>query len=379
MRLTIDTSPIHSKPSGIGFYVVKLLEELTQMATESSIDLNPVLQISFKSALRGNFSPPNPLKPYANLKYVPIPIKVTNFLIRHPKLFLPLFERSFGSTDIFHGTNYTVFPFRKSRQVMTIYDVTFIKYPQYSNTIVQGYADRVRRCLQWTDLVLTISESSKRDIVQYLGFDADRIVVTPLASRYGIGYQKTPSNFKGYDLNRPFILFVSTIEPRKNLIGLIEAFDQLKRTQKIDHDLVLVGQKGWLYEPIFERIARSPYRDSIYHLDYLDDDLVAEFYKRADVFVYPSHYEGFGMPVLEAMTLGTPVICSNNSSLPEVAGDAAVMIDSIDEIAIADAIIEVIGDRTLRQELIQRGTDRAMQFSWRHTAEKTLKAYQLLA
>jgi glycosyltransferase involved in cell wall biosynthesis len=379
MRLTIDTSPIHSKPSGIGFYVVKLLEELTQMAAESSIELNPVLQISFKSALRGNFSPPDSVKPYANLKFVPIPIKVTNFLIRYPKLFLPLFERSFGLTDIFHGTNYTVFPFRKSRQVMTIYDVTFIRYPQYSNTIVQGYADRVRRCLQWTDLVLTISESSKRDIVQYLGFDADRIVVTPLASRYGIGYQKTVPGFKGYDLNRPFILFVSTIEPRKNLIGLIEAFDRLKRTQKIEHDLVLVGQKGWLYEPIFERIAQSPYRDNIYHLDYLPDDIVAEFYRRADVFVYPSHYEGFGLPVLEAMTLGAPVVCSNSSSLPEVAGDAAIMIDAGDEIAIADGMMQVIGDRTLRQALIQRGTDRATQFSWRYTAEKTLNAYRLLA
>lgn len=378
LRITIDTSPIHPKPSGIGFYVVKLLEELTQMATEAAIEVNPVLQISFKSALRGNFSPPNPLKSYANLKYAPIPIKATNFLIRHPKLFLPLFERSFGLTDIFHGTNYTVFPFRKSRQVMTIYDVTFIKYPQYSNTIVQGYADRVRRCLKWTDLVLTISESSKQDIVKYLNFESDRIIVTPLASRYGLGYQSNIPVFNGYELTRPFILFVSTIEPRKNILGLIEAFDRLKRTQKIEHDLVLVGQKGWLYEPIFERIARSPYRDNIYHLDYLPDNAVAEFYRKADVFVYPSHYEGFGLPVLEAMTLGTPVVCSNSSSLPEVAGDAAIMIDAEDELAIANGIMRVIDDRKLRQELIRRGYDRATRFSWRRTAEETLKAYRLL-
>jgi glycosyltransferase involved in cell wall biosynthesis len=203
--------------------------------------------------------------------------------------------------------------------------------------------------------------------------------VTPLASRYGIGYQKTVPNFKGYDLNRPFILFVSTIEPRKSIIGMIEAFDRLKRPQKIEHDLVLVGQKGWLDEPIFERIARSPYRDNIYHLDYLPDDIVAEFYRKADVFVYPSHYEGFGLPVLEAMTLGAPVVCSNSSSLPEVAGDAAILIDAGDEMAIADGMMQVIGDRTLRQALIQRGTDRAIQFSWRHTAEKTSKAYQILA
>lgn len=379
LRITIDTSPIQPNPSGIGFYVVKLLEELTNMAAETAIELNPVLQISIKSALRGNFSPPDPLKVFTNIKYVPIPIKATNFLIRHPQLFLPLFEKSFGLTDIFHGTNYTVFPFRRSRQIMTIYDLTFIKYPKYSNTIVQGYADRVRRCLHWTDLVLTISESSKHDIVKHLGFDADRIIVTPLASRYNLGAQSGTLAFDDYDLSQPFILFVSTIEPRKNILGLIEAFDYLKQTQKIQHNLVLIGQKGWLYEPIFERIARSPYRDHIYHLNYLPDDVVMEFYRKADCFVYPSHYEGFGLPVLEAMTLGTPVICSNNSSLPEVSGDAAIMIDAGDDMAIANAIMQVIDDRPFREELIQRGYAQARTFSWRETAKKTLRAYQLLA
>jgi glycosyltransferase involved in cell wall biosynthesis len=378
LRITIDTTPILPKPSGIGFYVMKLLEELTPMAIAEAIQLEPIYQISLKSAIRGDFSAPTPLLPYKQLKYFPLPVKLTNLFIRYPKLFLPLFERSLGFADIFHGTNYTVFPFRHSRKVMTVYDLTFIKYPHYSNTIVQAYADRVRRCLRWTDLILTISASSKQDIVEYLGFPADRIVVTPLASRYGIGYQGKAQPFTGYDLARPFILFVSTIEPRKNLIGLIEAFDYLKRTQKIAHDLVLVGQKGWLYEPIFERIARSPYRESIHHLDYLPDEQVAEFYRRADVFVYPSHYEGFGLPVLEAMTLGCPVVCSDNSSLPEVAGDAAVMIDAADEMAIADGIARVIGDRAFRQELVQCGYDRAARFSWRYTAEATLRAYRLL-
>ena len=379
LRITIDTSPVLSKSSGIGFSVLKILEELTKITIESEIEIQPVYQVSLNNALLRRSSTPELLKPYTNLKSVPIPIKITNLCIRYPKLFLPVFERSFGSCDIFHGTNYTVYPFRKSRQVLTIYDLTFIKYPQYCNNIVQAYADRVRRCLRWTDLILTISESSKRDIIRHLGFDADRIIVTPLASRYGAGYKPDVPAFQAYDLTRPFILFVGTIEPRKNIVGLIEAFDILKRTQKTDHDLVLVGQKGWLYEPIFERIARSPYRDSIYHLDYLPDDVVAEFYRRADVFLYPSHYEGFGMPVLEAMTLGAPVICSNNSSLPEVAGDAAVMIDAEDEIAIADAILKLIGDRAFRQELITKGYDQALKFSWRRTAERTVEGYQALA
>ena len=378
LRITIDTSPVLPRLSGIGFYIVKLLEELIQIAAESNVELKLVHQLSFKSAFRGDFSTPELLKPYTNLKVVPFPVRVTNLCLRYPKLFLPLFDQSFGSSDIFHGTNYTVYPLRKSRNVLTIYDLTFVKYPQYCNKTVRAYTRRVRQCLDWTDLILTISESSKRDIIEYLGFDADRIVVTPLASRYGAGYQAHVPAFKPYNLTRPFILFVSTIEPRKNIVGLIEAFDILKRTQKIDHDLVLVGQKGWLYEPIFERISRSPYRDSIHHLDYLPDDVVAEFYKRADVFVYPSHYEGFGLPVLEAMTLGTPVVCSNNSSLPEVAGDAAVMIDAEDEMAIADGIMKVIGDRTFRQKLIEQGREQALKFSWGRTAQETLKGYRTL-
>ena len=378
LRITIDTSPVLPRLSGIGFYVVKLLEELTQIAVESNIELKPIHQLSLKSTFRGDFSTPELLKPYTNLNVVPFPVRATNLCLHYPKLFLPLFDQSFGSSDIFHGTNYTVYPLRKSRNVLTIYDLTFVKYPQYCNKTVRAYAHRVRRCLDWTDLILTISESSKRDIVEYLGFDTDRIVVTPLASRYGMGYQPNIPTFRPYDLNHPFILFVSTIGPRKNLIGLIEAFEALKRTQKIKHDLVLIGQKGWLYEPIFERIARSPYRDSIHHLDYLPDDVVAEFYRRADIFVYPSHYEGFGLPVLEAMTLGTPVVCSNNSSLPEVAGDAAVMIDAEDEMAIADAILKVIGDRVFRQELIAKGYEQALKFSWGHTAQETLKGYRIL-
>ncbi len=381
LRITIDTSPILPQPSGIGFYVVKLLEELTQLVVDEAISIEPMHQISLKSSIRGDFAAPAPLHSYRNLRYFPLPVKITNLFMRYPKLFLPLFESAFGFGDIFHGTNYTVFPLRRSRKVMTIYDLTFIKYPHYSNAIVQAYADRVRRCLSWTDLVLTISESSKQDIVNYLGFPDERVVVTHLASRYSVADAQRAEvvpTIANYDLHRPYILFVSTIEPRKNILALVEAFEHLKKNDQISHDLVLVGQKGWLYKPIFERIARSPYRDSIHHLDYLTNDEVADFYRHADVFVYPSHYEGFGLPVLEAMTLGCPVVCSDNSSLPEVAGDAAVLVEAGDVMQIATGIGQVVGDRTFRQDLIQRGFVQAQQFTWRSTAERTLQAYKSL-
>ncbi|WP_263970717.1 glycosyltransferase family 4 protein [Leptolyngbya sp. KIOST-1] len=178
--------------------------------------------------------------------------------------------------------------------------------------------------------------------------------------------------------DRPYILFVSTLEPRKNVVRLIQAFDQLKTQHQINHQLVLVGQKGWQFEPIFEAIAASPWRHHIRHLDYLSDAEVAYCYQNADVFAYPSLYEGFGLPVLEAMTLGCPVVTANTSSLPEVAGDAALMVDPTSVEELAEALGRVIGDRALRQTLIERGYQQADQFSWTRTAKSTLAAYRSL-
>jgi glycosyltransferase involved in cell wall biosynthesis len=161
-------------------------------------------------------------------------------------------------------------------------------------------------------------------------------------------------------------------------VRLIQAFDQLKATHRVDHHLVLVGQKGWQFDPIFEAIAASPWQHHICHLNYLSDAEVAYCYANADVFAYPSLYEGFGLPVLEAMTLGCPVVTANTSSLPEVAGDAALMIDPTSVEELAAALWQVIGNRTQRQTMIQQGYQQAAQFSWTRTAKATLAAYRSL-
>lgn len=381
LRVSIDATPILPKPSGIGLYTLNLIQELAQLSVAENLELSISFQPSLKSLLKGKWDYPAPLQPYrSQIQTFPFPVRFSNGFIRFPGLFLPPIESLFGRPDLYHGTNYTVFPFWRSRTVLTIYDLTFIRYPQFANATVKTYADRVRRCLAWTDLVVTISESSKRDIVEYLGFPVDRVWVTPLASRYQVSDRPAldlPATVP-YRFDKPYILFVSTIEPRKNIAGLIQAFNYLKETRRIEHDLVLIGQKGWLYESIFEEIARSPYRQDIHHLSYLSDAAVATFYARADVFVYPSHYEGFGLPVLEAMTLGAPVVSSRSSSIPEVAGDAALLVDPQSVEALAEAIFQVIDDRALRQTLIQKGKHQAAQFSWRETAKQTLNAYRLL-
>ncbi|MEQ9623729.1 glycosyltransferase family 4 protein [Coleofasciculus chthonoplastes] len=385
LKIVIDATPVQPNPSGVGLYVLNLIESLLKLQVQENFQLGIAYQPGFKNWLCGCFSLPDSLQQVSPLYLVPIPVRVSNFILSLPAnvAVSQYFENCLGSPDIVQGTNYSVYPCKNSRRIINIYDLSFIKYPDYIDATVATYKKRIKRYLQWTDLILTISESSKRDIVNYLGVNHQQIYVTPLASRYSSGYLKNHLRDQvmesiDYDFSQPYLLFVSTIEPRKNIQTLINAFNLLKQNVKIEHQLVLIGRKGWHHQPIFAAIENSPWNHHIHHLDYLCDEQVARFYSKADVFVYPSHYEGFGLPVLEAMTLGAPVVTSNTSSLPEVAGDAALLIDPNDPIHLAEAILKIISDTQFRQDLIQKGKERAKLFSWERTAQETLNAYKSL-
>lgn len=380
-KIVIDATPITPQPSGVGLYVANLIDCLWQLQRSQNFELGIMYQPSFKNWVTRNLALPESLQKYSESYLLPFPVRVTNLLLNSfPQAFPLLLEKYTNYPDIVHGTNFTVFPYQKSLKVITLYDLTFLRYPEYVDQVVANYAQRVKQCLQWTDLVITISESTKEDAINYLQISPEKIHVTTLASRYSPNYLSLERQEKlqqscPYDFRVPYILFVSTIEPRKNIDALIIAFNYLKQKYKIEHNLVLIGKKGWRYEPIFNAIAESPYQQNIHHLDYLSDDLVALFYTLAEVFVYPSHYEGFGLPVLEAMNLGTPVVTSNNSSLPEVVGDAGLLINPDDPIELAEAVLQVISDSQLQQDLIVKGQKRAQSFSWEKTAKETLKAY----
>ena len=382
-RFVIDATPISPKPSGIGFYVANLIHHLCCLQDQEKFQLEIAYQPGMKNWLTGKLDFPDYLKQYSNLHLLPLPVTVSNLITRFPNPLLTYLEGSYGSPDIVHGTNYVVYPCQESLRVMTIHDLTCIKYPNYIHSVVKTYANRIKHCLKWTDLVIAVSESSKRDIVNYLAVEPERIHVTPQASRYSSNYLSTEranqlQNECSYDFSKPYLLFVSTIEPRKNINSLIQAFNLLKETHNLEHQLVLIGHKGWLYQSIFDSIENSPWKHHIHYLGYLSDELVALFYSKADVFVYPSYYEGFGLPVLEAMTLGTPVITSNTSSLPEVAGDAAILIDPNNLEQLAEAILQVVSDSQVRQKLVHKGKERAKLFSWERTAKETINAYKSL-
>lgn len=383
-KIIIDATPITPRPSGVGLQIANLIDSLYSLQAEENFELGIVYQSGIQNWLRGNWNVPEALTQYTPVHLLPIPVRVSNLLLfpAYKSVWSSL-AKSWGNPDILHGTNYSVYPCDRCFKVMNIYDVAFLKYPDYVDAVAKSYLEKVKRCLQWTDLVLTISESSKQDIIQYLNVAPERVYVTPLASRYCSNYLSALnierlSQTANYDFSKPYLLFVSNIEPRKNIISIVIAFNSLKQKYKIEHDLVLIGRKGWNYQSIFAAIEASPYKQHIYHLDYLSDELVALFYARADVFVYPSYYEGFGLPVLEAMTLGAPVVASNTSSLPEVTGDAAILIDPNEPNNLAEAIWEVSNNSQMRQKLIQKGKERAKQYSWQQNAWETLKAYRSL-
>jgi glycosyltransferase involved in cell wall biosynthesis len=386
VKLTIDITSVMAQPGGIGLYGVNLVRGLASLAETPSWPQDWHLELFYqpglKNALRGRYGLPElwadafdgnaDRRP--DYRLLPVPVRLSNLVIRYPWLWNAPIERVCGSPTLFHGLNYTIFPFRHSRKVITIHDLTFLKYPQYATPTVRAYATQVKQCLRWTDLVLTVSENTKQEIVDYLGFPADRVVVTPLASRLARDRPRRPGAISAPIWPRPYLLFVSTLEPRKNLTSLITAFEMLKRD--LDLDLLLIGQRGWLDQPILAQISRSAYQSSIHRLRYVPDGQLVEFYRQAEAFVYPSHYEGFGLPVLEAMSLGAPVVCSDIPALRAVAGPAALFVDPADPAALAATLAGLLPDRARRDRLIQLGYAQSQFFSWAQTAQLTLDAYR---
>ncbi|MCC5620836.1 glycosyltransferase family 1 protein [Nostoc sp. CHAB 5715] len=381
LTIAIDATSLTIQPSGIGLYVYNLIYTLYALQNSENFQMRIVYQPRLKNWLMGRLIATNLINLDTQVYTLPVPVSVSHILSKFPNPIISYYENYLGFPDIIHGTDHVVYPCAKSLKIMTIHDLTYIKYPNFVNWIVRSYTDRIRQCLKWTDLIITVSESSKKDIIEYFQVEPEKIYVTPLASRYNPDYLSAENILNiekqvEHDFSQPYLLFVSTIEPRKNINAVILAFNFLKTKYKIEHQLVLIGKKGWKYEPIFMAIENSHWKNQIHHFDYLSDELVALFYSRADVFVYPSHYEGFGLPILEAMMLGTPVVTSNTSSIPEVTGDAAILIDPNDPIQLAEAILKVISDSQLRQDLIEKGKARAKLFSWERTAKETLKAYR---
>ncbi|MFP4439699.1 MAG: glycosyltransferase family 4 protein [Chloroflexaceae bacterium] len=279
--------------------------------------------------------------------------------------------------DLFHGTLNVVPLACPVPSVVTIHDLAFIRFPYTFRSYNRTYLDLATRVsVRRATRILAVSEHTKREVVGLLGVPAERVVVTPNAARahFRPPAAEALAAFRTrHRLPEQFVLYVGTLEPRKNLTTLLDAYAQVARRSTVP--LLVGGGKGWMYDAVFARLEALGLRDQVHFVGYLDEEELPLWYAAARLFVFPSLYEGFGMPPLEAMACGTPVVTSNSSSLPEVVGDAGLMVAPTDVDALAAAIMRLLNDDFLHADLRERGLRRAQQFAWRTTAERTRDAY----
>lgn len=287
--------------------------------------------------------------------------------------YLPLdYARLFpAKADLSIFFNYIVPP-RITGKVMTaVYDMTFLRFPETMDARNRRRLNEgLRRSVESSDRILTISEFSRREITELLGFPTERIAVIPCAPAFSEATASAENVFSKFGIQQPYLLYVGTLEPRKNLIRLLEAFARLKEREGFPHQLVLAGGKGWNSEAFDQALAASPVRESVRLTGYVSDEEKNTLYREAALFVFPSLYEGFGIPPLEAMHWNCPVVCTNAASLPEVCADAAEYVNPFDVNSIAEGISRVLTDETRRAELVRAGTTQVKQFTWEASADR---------
>jgi glycosyltransferase involved in cell wall biosynthesis len=287
--------------------------------------------------------------------------------------------------DLFHAPHYVVPRLLPCPYVVTIHDCIHLRFPQYlPNRLASFYAKTMMQmAAQGARRVLTVSYASKQDILYYLRIPDDRVEVIYNAPDEHITAPPPPEDLARtrdrYQLTAPFILYTGNIKPHKNLDRLIEAYAELRSRGVEGYKLLIIGDEVSKYANLRRLVHKFQLHQHVRFLGFVSDVTLASLYRLATVFVFPSLYEGFGLPPLEAMTAGAPVITSNVSSLPEVVGDAALLIDPNDSHSIADALARVLCDSSLRADLIRRGLARAQEFSWERSAARVHEVYRELA
>ena len=364
MRIGIDARKLHD--FGIGTYIRNLLRELARMDrdTEYVILSRPDDAMAVR-ALGENFRPVAETSGnYSFAEQVRIPLALKR-----------------EKVDIFHAPHYVLPPLIRCPSVVTIHDCIHLMFPQYlPNRWSLAYArTSITLAARRATRVLTVSESSKRDIQRLVDIPPGKVdvIYNSYEPRFAVAPDAETVHRvrERYQLQSEFVLYAGNVKPHKNLERLIEAF-HIVRGRGLDHlKLILIGDEISRYTALRRAVHRHQLHNYVRFLGYMPEDTLAVMYRLAGVFVFPSLYEGFGLPPLEAMASGTPVVTSNVSSLPEVAGGAAVLVDPYSAEAIADGMYRVLTDNALRADLSRRGPLRASQFSWESSVRRVREIY----
>lgn len=372
MRIALNAMQVRAAKSGVGQTIHALLEAMLFQERSEQFVVYTSLENS------QNYRWPAP-----NLENTTWGLGTHGKALRlaYEHLALPS-ELRRNKIDVFHGCS-NFLPARKvCPSVVTIYDLSYFVDPQRCPFLRRQYwYAMTRRTVSLADAIITISENSRRDIERFFPGTASRISVIPLAahSRFRrVEYGREESVLPRLGIAQPYVLFVGTLEPGKNVTRVIQAFDSIAG-EFPDHLLLIAGDRGWLFDEIFRTAESANAKDRIRFLGHVPDADVVDLFNFCEVFVFPSLYEGFGLPPLEAMACGAPVITSATSSLPEVVGDAALTLSPESTGEIASALRRVLADSDLRNVLRKKGIERAAAFSWNRTAAETLSVYRRIA
>lgn len=374
MKIGIDASLAVGEKAGVGSYTASLIEALAAVDTSNRYVLFPFFYYMFDPGYK-NLQPPA-----ANftVRFQSVPDRWVRFLWDHSRIPRHLL---LGRLDVLHSTTFSVPAKYFGKLVVTIYDLSFLHYPEHhteENRIhcLRGTLDGARRA----DRIIAISEHTKKDLMEFVNIKEERISVA-LGAAHREFHQRPESEVQAcvrerLGLDKPYLLSVGTVEPRKNTRLLIRAYCSLPAEVREQFPLVIAGGKGWLSSDLYAWVQEIGAGSTVNFLGYVPQADLPFLYCGAVCFLYPSLYEGFGLPPLEAMACGTPVITSNTSSLPEVVGKAAILIDPLSEMELREAIMKVLENPEMRTKMASMGLERASMFSWEKTARETLNAYE---
>jgi glycosyltransferase involved in cell wall biosynthesis len=368
MRVAIDARKLHD--FGIGTYIRNLLRHLARIDRDNEyVLLCQQADLGIADQLGSNFR--TVLEPSPN------------YSVRE-QIHVPWTLRR-EQPDVFHAPHYVLPPAVRRRSIVTIHDCIHIMFPQYlPNRMAYAYAKAsMWSATRQSNRILTVSEASKRDIMRFFNVPADKIVVVynAIDERFRVppSEEAIARVRERYQLDRRFVLYAGNIRPHKNLVRLIEAFADLRTNGFEDVTLLIIGDEISKLPALRRAVHSHKLHKHVRFLGYLSDDMLAILYRLASVFVFPSLYEGFGLPPLEAMASGTPVVTSNVSSLPEVTGGAAILVDPYEVDSIREGIQRVLTDPGLCEELRAKGIARSREFSWEASVARTREIYEEVA
>ncbi len=366
MRVALDAIPLVAAKTGIGHYTDALAQSLARIHTDHQYVLLSPFDFIFPV---GNGTPPNLSK-----QFFPVRSVFRKWWLAG----LPAMLR-ISPLDVFHGTNYCVPVFSLCPTVTTIHDLSLFTQSQtHESENVKRGKRRIPLMARRATKIIAPSEWTKREIIEHLGIREDKIRVIFEAARAEmrpVPLLECRATLDKHQIKSPYLLYVGTIEPRKNLLTLIRAYDKLLRTTKHCPQLALCGGRGWLFDEVFKLVEDLKLQDQVRFTGYVPDEDLPALYSAAEMFLYPSLYEGFGLPPLEAMACGAPTISSNASSLPEVVGKAGLMHDPNDQQTLTNHMAQLLDDPFARRHFVQAGLEQAARFSWDRAARETQSVY----